>query len=154
MDMECMILCTDPALSPDSIVFPNFETMLAGHVLGSADVLSQMADDIYLEKLPLLFLEFSEAGITDFSSEYDLFMKTLGFYSMMRSKMRNKLSNVIDSMAAHFRVRHGVERDLYSEAAVRNMDYLTDLLTTHGEQYARGLRRRLDRDEYPITLAA
>ena len=154
MDMECMILCTDPALSPDAIVFPNFETMLAGHVLGTADILAQMADDIYLEKLPLLFLEFSEAGITEFSSEYDLFMKTLGFYSMMRSKMRNKLSNVTASMSAHFRVRHGVDRDFYSEAVVRNMDYLSDLLITHGEQYARGLRRRLDRDEYPIILAA
>ena len=154
MDMECMILCTDPALSPDSIVFPNFETMLAGHVLGSADIVSQMADDIYLEKLPLLFLEFSEAGITEFSSEYDLFMKTLGFYSMMRSKMRNKLSNVVASVSAHFRVRHGVDRDLYYEAVVRNMDYLADLLTTHGEQYAQGLRRRLDRDEHPIILAA
>ena len=81
-------------------------------------------------------------------------MKTLGFYSMMRSKMRNKLSNVTASMSAHFRVRHGVDRDFYSEAVVRNMDYLSDLLITHGEQYARGLRRRLDRDEYPIILAA
>lgn len=154
MDMECMIQCTDPALSPDSIVFPNFEIMLVSHILGTADVLSQMADDIYLEKLPLLFLEFTEAGITDFSSEYDLFMKTLGFYSFMRSKMRNKLSNVGESMAAHFRERHGVERDFYSEAVERNMEYLADLLTEYGDQYARGLRRRLDRDEHPIILAA
>lgn len=154
MDMECMIQCTDPALSPDAIVFPNIEVMLAGHILGTADILSQMADDIYLEKLPLLFLEFTEAGITAFSSEYDLFMKTMGFYSFMRSKMRNKLSNVIASLGVHFRERNGVERDFYSEAVERNMEYLADLLTVHGAQYALGLRRRLDRQEHPITLAA
>jgi len=154
MDMECMILCTDPALSPDTIVFSNLETMLAGHVLGTADILAQMADDIYLEKLPLLFLEFSEAGITEFTSEYDLFMKTLGFYSFMRSKMRNRLSNVVDSMSAHFRERHGVDRDFYSEAVDRNMDYLSDLLHEYGERYAMGLRRRLDRKGHPIVLAA
>ncbi|MDD3311898.1 HD domain-containing protein [Pseudodesulfovibrio sp.] len=154
MDLECMILCTDPALSPDTIVFSNLETMLAGHVLGTADILAQMSDDIYLEKLPLLFLEFSEAGITEFSSEYDLFMKTLGFYSFMRSKMRNRLSNVAASMAVHFRERHGVGRDLYAEAVDRNMEYLADLLQEYGEQYATGLRRRLDRQGHPIVLAA
>ncbi|MEF2230643.1 MAG: HD domain-containing protein [Pseudodesulfovibrio sp.] len=154
MDMECLLLCTDPSLSPDSIVFSNMEAMLAGHVLGTADIMAQMADDIYLEKLPLLFLEFTEAGITDFTSEYDLFMKTLGFYSFMRSKMRNRLSNVVASMAAHFRERHGAERDFYSEAAERNMDYLADLLDSLGEEYARGLRRRLDREGHPIVLAA
>jgi len=154
MDMECLLLCTDPSLSPDSIVFANIETMLAGHVLGTADVLAQMADDIYLEKLPLLFMEFSEAGITDYTSEYDLFMKTMGFYSFMRSKMRNRLSNVVDSMGAHFRERYGVNRDFYSEAVERNMDYLADLLNSLGTEYARGLRRRLDRKGHPIVLAA
>ena len=154
MDMECMMLCTDPSLSPDSIVFSNIEAMLAGHVLGTADILAQMADDIYLEKLPLLFLEFTEAGITDFTSEYDLFMKTMGFYSFMRSKMRNRLSNVIASMPAHFLDRYGFERDFYSEAVERNMDYLADLLDSLGPDYAQGLRRRLDRAGHPIVLAA
>lgn len=154
LDMECMLKCTDPAFAPDTIVFTNLETMLAGHVLGTADMVSQMADDIYLEKLPLLFEEFSEAGITEFTSEYDLFLKTMGFYSFMKIKMESRLSDVISCMSAHFRDRHGFERDLYSEAIARNMNYLSSILEKYGEAYSKGLRRRLDRREYPIQIAA
>lgn len=154
MDMESMVLCTDPTCAPESVLFTNIEAMLAGHVLSTADIVAQMADDIYLEKLPLLFLEFTEGGITDFSSEYDLFMKTMGFYAFMRSKLENRLSNVIRYMAPHFRERHGVERDFYSEAIERNMRYLATILERHGTEYAKALRRRLDRDEHPITVAA
>lgn len=132
----------------------NIETMLSAHILATADIVSQMADDIYLEKLPFLFLEFTEAGITDFISEYDLFMKTMGFYAFMRAKMEGRLSNVISYMVAHFRERHGVEQDFYSEAVQRNMDYLVTILEKHGEDYRNGLRRHLDRNEFPITVAA
>lgn len=153
LDMECMILCTDPARNPETIVFMNIEVLLAAHILATADIVSQMADDIYLEKLPFLFLEFTEAGITDFISEYDLFLKTMGFYAFMRAKMEGRLSNVISYMAAHFRERHGVERDFYSEAVQRNMNYLISILEKHGEEYRNGLRRNLNRNEFPIKIA-
>ncbi|WP_419784986.1 metal-dependent phosphohydrolase [Pseudodesulfovibrio sp.] len=154
LDMESMLLCTDTNLSPDSIVFSNFDTMLAGHVLGTSDVLAQMANDIYLEKLPLLFQEFNEAGMKEYSSEYELFMRTLGFYSFMRSKMRNHLSNVAESMIIHFKTRYGVERDFYAEAVERNIEYLSGLLNEHGEHYAKGLRRRMNRKGHPVSSAA
>jgi len=154
LDMECMLLCTDPARTPDTIVFMNIEALLAAHILATADIISQMADDIYLEKIPFLFLEFVESGITEFTSEYDLFMKTMGFYAFMRAKMEGRLSNVITYMAAHFRERHGIEKDFYSEAVQRNMAYLVTILEKHGEEYRNGLRRSLDRNEFPITIAA
>jgi len=154
LDMESMIQCTDPARSPDTIVFTNIETMLAAHVLATADIISQMADDIYLEKLPFLFLEFTEGGITDFTSEYDLFMKTMGFYAFMRSKMEGRLSNTIASMSTHFKERHSVDRDFYSEAAQRNMQYLVTIIEKYGEEYSKGLRRQLDREEFPVKVAA
>jgi len=154
LDMECMILCTDPAMNPDTIVFMNIEAMLAAHVLATADITSQMADDIYLEKLPFLFLELVEAGVTDFTSEYDLFMKTMGFYAFIRAKIENRFSNVISCMSNHFRERHGVELDLYSEAVQRNMDYLTTIMEEFGEDYRNGLRRSLDRNEFLTRAAA
>lgn len=154
MDMESMIQCTDPARSPDAIVFTNIEAMLAAHALGSADIVSQMADDVYLEKLPLLFREFVEGGVTDFASEYDLFRKIVGFHSFIRSKLEDRMSNVIAYMPSHFRERHGVERDFYLESMQKNIDYLSKILETYGEEYGKGLRRDLDRPEYPISIAA
>lgn len=154
MDMECMIQCTDPVLAPDSIVFTNIETMVAGHVLGTADIISQMADDVYLEKLPHLFHEFTEAGMDLFDSEYELFLKTTDFHSLMRVRMEDHLSDVIECMPAHFAARHGVDRDFYSEAVERNMEYLETILVRYGDRYRAGLRRSLDRTERPILIAA
>jgi hypothetical protein len=154
MDMECMLMCTDPARNPDTIVYTNIEAMLAAHVLATADITAQMADDIYLEKLPFLFLEFMEAGVTDFTSEYDLFIKTRGFHSFARTKIEGRLSNVIACMPSHFRERHGIEMDLYSEAVQRNMNYLGTIMEELGKQYRNGLRRSLDRDEFLSEVAA
>lgn len=154
MNMECMIQCTDPAQKPDAIVFPNIETMVAGHVLGTADLVAQMADDVYLEKLPHLYREFAEAGVTLFADEYELFRKTADFHALMRTRMEDQLSDVIHCMPAHFDERHGVARDLYSEAVERNLDYLESILIRYGEQYRKGLRRSLDRAERPIEIAA
>ena len=154
LDLESMLLCTDPARNTDTIVFMNIGAMIAAHTLATADIISQMADDIYLEKLPLLFMELREAGITDFTSEYDLFMKTLGFYTFMQAKMEGRLSNVISCMSAHFRKLNGVDRDFYSEAVRKNMDYLISILEKYGQEYHKGLRRNLTRNEIPITIAA
>lgn len=154
LDMECMIQCTDLGCSPRAVVHANLEAMLAAHVLATADILAQMADDIYLEKLDLLYGEFAEAGITDFTSEYDLAARTRGFHAFMRTRMENSLSNVIGCMGAHFRQRHGVERDAYSEAARRNMNYLGLILDQYGPEFRKGLRRSLDRQEHPFQIAA
>ncbi|ADU62012.1 MAG: metal-dependent phosphohydrolase [Pseudodesulfovibrio sp.] len=154
LDMECMIQCTDPGCSPRAVVHTNLEAMLAAHILATADIIAQMADDIYLEKLDLLYGEFAEAGITDFTSEYDLAARTRGFHSFMRTRMENSLSNVIGCMGSHFRQRHGVERDAYSEAARRNMNYLGLILDQYGPEFRKGLRRRLDRKEHPFQMAA
>jgi hypothetical protein len=151
LDIESMIRCTDPRCSPRTVIHTNIETMLAAHTLATADIISQMADDLYLEKLSLLYAEFTEAGITDFPSEYDLATRTRGFHAFMRNKMENALSNIISCMPAHFRERHGIERDLYTEATLRNIRYLGLILDQHGSQYATGLRRSLDRKEHPVA---
>jgi len=154
LDMESMIRCTDLAASPLTVVHANIEAMLAGHALATADLISQMADDIYLEKLDLLFDELAEAGITEFGSRFDLAASTRGFHAFMRARMENGLSNVIGCMPAHFKARSGVECDPYTEAARRNMNYLGLILDEHGRDYRKGLRRSLSRRLEPVRIAA
>lgn len=152
--MAAMIRCTEPATAPEALDFPMEEDILGAHILATADIIAQMADDTYLEKLPLLYQEFAEAGISEFESEYDLVSQTLDFCFHMRNKMQNRLSDVIKCMSGHFREHYGVARDLYSEAVERNMNYLTLILQDYGNEYHRGLRRSLDREPQPILVAA
>jgi len=152
--MAAMIRCTDPMNSMESIEFPDREARLGGHILGTADIISQLADDVYLERLSLLFQEFSEAGMTNYESEYELFAHTKEYCNGMLDKMQLHMSNVMQYMSAHFRERYGVERDLYQEAMKRNMDYLKLILKVYGEEYSKGLRRSHDRDPMPVLIAA
>lgn len=154
LSMESMIQCTDLNSDLSSILFTNLETMLAGHALGTADILAQMGDDIYLEKLPYLFHEFREGGISKFTSEYDLLSKTLMFSDSMRNRLKNDLSDLVQYMPAHFMQRYAIERDFYSESIDKNMLYLANVLASHGESYERGLRRSLDRPDHPLKLSA
>lgn len=152
--MAAMIQCTESTQSPTHIHFPDEEARLGGHILATADVISQMADDVYLERLQMLYREFAEAGISEFQSEYDLVNRTKDFCAFMLTKMRYKLSNVIECMGAHFREEYGVDRDLYSEAVKKNMEYLGLILKIYGEQYRKGLRRAQDRKPHPLQVAA
>jgi hypothetical protein len=62
---------------------------IVGYALGTADLLGQMAADDYVEKLPILYDEFAEAGhnappkssvVNMFSSARDLLKKTPDFW--------------------------------------------------------------------------
>ena len=61
MRVEHMIKCTGIKPKLEQINFTSEGCRLLGYALGTADLLSQMADPGYLNNLPLLFLEFQEA---------------------------------------------------------------------------------------------
>ena len=63
-----MIICSDPALDLSTIAFPSSQIELLGRILGAADLLAQMADRTYLEKLLFLYREFKEANVGGFDS--------------------------------------------------------------------------------------
>ena len=80
LDCSHIIMCTQLSLPLNEISFRSEETKTMGKVLGSADLIAQMADRNYLKKLPLLFLEFKEAGMAGFETPLELFENTEEFY--------------------------------------------------------------------------
>lgn len=114
---------------------------LLGKMLGTADLLGQIASRTYLEKLVFLYKEFAEAGIPGFADEHDLLVKTANFYDVTKKRLRNELSSMNGYVRAHFAVRHGVDADLYSEAMENNIRYLDHVLEVYGKNYRRHLRR-------------
>ena len=130
-DCAQLIKCTNLKIKPSDISFRSGEVENLGKIVGSADLLAQMADRNYLEKLILLFKEFEEAGIPDFDSEEELLEKTEGFYKKVTQKrLRVDCDNISSNMTSHFQARWNIDRDLYAESIERNISYLRSILNS------------------------
>lgn len=133
--------CTGLMTNIREIKFSSPKMALLGKMLGTADLLGQMSDRFYLEKLPFLYREFVEAGITAYANEVDLLDKTIGFRDMMQNRYVQELDSVNRFMIHHFKERHHIDRDLYQESIDRNIEYLKRLLTHNREDLLSFLKR-------------
>lgn len=144
-DCGAMIQCTAPSADISKIRFAEHGVETVGHIVATADIVGQMADDIYLEKLSILYQEFQEGGVRGFENEFDLLKKSMGFYEFITYRLRLDMGNVFRCLRSHFLARHGIDRNLYDEYIRKNMVYLARIVEEHGEDYPRMLRRSLDR---------
>jgi hypothetical protein len=64
-----------------------------------------MVNSFAFEKLPFLSLEFHEAGIKMYKDEFDLLLKTPGFWEFTKDRFANELDSVDRYLQDHFRVR-------------------------------------------------
>jgi len=123
-----MILCTDLAVDISSIEFTTANGRLLGKMLGSADLLAQMSDRTYLEKLLFLYYEFKEAGIGNYESETDLLRKTLAFYDFIALRFKTSLDSVDRFMNSHFTSRWGIKENLYHVAIEKQKNHLRKIM--------------------------
>ncbi|NJB67817.1 hypothetical protein GGQ74_001457 [Desulfobaculum xiamenense] len=135
-ELACVIDCTRLTLHPKDIPFPTRQSHTAGRIVGSADLIAQIADRNYLEKLLLLFQEFREAGLPGFDSELDLLAKTQAFYdSVARPRLDTALGGMRGYMHAHFKKTHGLDCDLYQVSIRKNLRHLRHLVETCGDSF-------------------
>lgn len=87
LSVKNMIRCTGMGANVNSIPFTSDAERVCGYALGTADLLGQMAAADYVDKLPILFDEFVEAGkhsglsgAAGFANADDLLKKTPGFW--------------------------------------------------------------------------
>jgi len=133
--------CTGLDERIDLIPFEEDEHEVLGKALAAADLLGQMADRTYLERLPLLYREFREGKVPGCENEFDLIKKSPGFWEWVKDRLANALSGVDSLMIDHFRARWAIDSDLYRVAIEGNMRYLKFLINYHGGDYRRFLRR-------------
>lgn len=138
-----LLLCTELEMgtSFNSRSFSTHETELLGKMLGAADILGQMADRTYLEKLPFLFHEYREGNIGDFMSEEDLIMKTADFSERMKIRLSKDLGNVARFLPAHFKARFGIIGNLYEEAIENNIKHIKQVAKVYETEQKKLLRR-------------
>jgi hypothetical protein len=97
--VQNMIRCTGVNVKLDTIQFQSQLERIVGYALGTADLLGQMAASDYVDKLPILYLEFAEASRHSpdgkmkaggfFTSAEDLLQKTPLFWE---GYVRNKIN--------------------------------------------------------------
>ncbi|HTI98690.1 MAG TPA: hypothetical protein VL527_07275 [Dongiaceae bacterium] len=87
--VQNMIRCTGLDTALTAIPFQSKTEEIVGHILGTSDLLGQMAADDYVQKLPILYSEFAEAAhytnqknaaVALYSSVNELLTKTPGFW--------------------------------------------------------------------------
>ncbi len=136
-----MIHCTDLNCELETIPFPDRATEQIGKMLATADILAQMADRTYLEKLLFLFYELDEARIDDYADELELLRQSKAFYGAMVKRFETHLSSSNRFMAHHFKARWKIDEDLYQRAIDKQQSYLTKILTDAGDDPRERLRR-------------
>jgi hypothetical protein len=141
LDGESVIKCTGLGDGFRDIHFSSKQIELIGKMLGTADLLGQMADRIYLEKLSLLYNEFVEGKVGGYSDDLDLFRKTVDFYYQTRIRFRGQLGGVYKFARIHFKHRLRIDRDLYEDAIRDNIDHIKRILTAGPGSYSNFLRR-------------
>lgn len=151
---EDVKMCTDAiratALSTplSKIDFSSVNAEVVGRIVGSADLIAQIADRAYLEKLRLLFVEFREARLPGFNTQLDLLQQTENFYTNIAKKRLNaEFGGIHRHMETHFRTKWKVEKDLYQAAIQANITYIRDLVNRCEDDYdcyMENLRRTLD----------
>lgn len=147
-----VIECTCLATTPANISFQDRSTRTAGCIVGTADLLAQIADRRYLEKLPLLVEEFTEAGISGYDSPISIFQKTQGFYSqIVVPRLENDFGDIKRFMRGYFKDRHGIAHNLYEQSIEKNLRHLQELNTSCGDSLDCFLRRLRRTEGSPAT---
>jgi hypothetical protein len=120
--------CTGLDVKIAEIKFQSREHEILGQILGTADLIGQMANENYLEKLPFLYDEFEEGGVPGYRDKFDLMKKTPAFWEMVKMRLGNELGHVDRYLRDYLRVLWGINQDLYRQAIDRNMERLQSIL--------------------------
>lgn len=139
--VSSIIRCTGLSVNMDEIPFATPQERIAGSLLGTADILGQMSDRKYLEKLLFLYQEFREAGIPGFTTEYDIIHKTVDFYEMTKRRLNEAHGGIYKYARCHFEKRSGIDENLYLVSINRHIDYLHRIIADSSTNFRKKLKR-------------
>lgn len=143
-----MIQCTKLNTSPNSLVFDSDEVREMGYILGTADIIAQMADRVYLERLPLLFDELKEGGVPGYESTEDIYYQTVTFFrNVIKNRLFQEFQGIVEDIRYHFRERWSIDQNLYVTAIENNINYIEFINKTCPKDkscYQQYLRRQVN----------
>jgi len=125
-----IIQCTDMQEDIGAIAFDSRQIKFIGRLLAAADLLAQLADQLYLEKLLYLYYECREAGIGNYATEAEIIIKASAFYDVFEDRL--KLLNIKTDryLKLHFASRPHGDENLYRVAIEKHKHYLENILSS------------------------
>jgi hypothetical protein len=138
---DTIIHCTDLDRPFCQHHFKSDTLELIGQMIAASDLLAQTADRNYIEKLPLLYQEFQEAGVKTQKNELDLIKEAIRFNDYMRHRIARDLGGIDRYMSSHFRERWKIDSNMYQDTIDRTMTYLASALNTNETNYHNYFRR-------------
>jgi len=139
LEISSFISCT--GLKSDYVSTLTGDAGSAGYILGTADLIGQMSDRAYLEKLLFLYYEFNEAGMEGFDTTFDILKKTLAFYESTMERLDHALLKSYDFARYHFKERYSINENLYMTAIEKQMDYLKSIINDESSNFRNKLKR-------------
>jgi hypothetical protein len=136
-----VIMLTDHRKHPDWVTFDNLQQQRAAYATATADLIGQMANREYLERVLFLYYEFEEAQMGGFADIHDLLEKTTAFYNMTKGRLDTDLQGMSVILARHFAQQTGADRNFYQESIERNLAYLGSVVGTEREHRLEKLKR-------------
>lgn len=136
-----VILLTDHRKHPDWVKFDNPQQQRAAYATATADLIGQMANREYPERLLLLYFEFEEAKMGGFADVHDLLEKTSGFYRMTKTRLDRDLNGLAMHLTRHFSQQQDAERNFYTESIDRNLDFLEQVVKIERQRRLDSLKR-------------
>jgi hypothetical protein len=136
-----IIFCTNLDVDMAGLSFASYQVESLGKMLSAADLMAQLADRMYLEKLQFLYREFREAGVGNYESELDILRQAVVFYDIFDHRLRTKLGAADRFMDLHFDSRWGIRVNLYQEMIIKQKKYLLKMLKIPGFDPRKYFRR-------------
>jgi hypothetical protein len=136
-----IIQCTDMQKDIAPIAFASRQTKFIGKLLAAADLLAQLSDQLYLEKLLFLYRECREAGTGDYSTESDIIIKALPFYDVFEDRLKLLAIKTDRYLKLYFASRSQGDENLYRLAIEKHKHYLASILSSKDADPRKHLRR-------------
>jgi len=144
--ISSMIECT--SMTSDPIDNLSGEELLCGAIIATADIIGQMSDRMYLEKLLFLYYEFVEAGMEGYNTAFDILRKTHMFYQSTKDRLNGKLCAFYDLTKYHFKVRYNIDENLYITSIENQINYLQKIIDDTNGNFRNKLHRLDIKDRY------
>jgi HD superfamily phosphodiesterase len=138
---RCLIESTALEADFELIPYTSRDIKTLGKMLFAADMVGQMSDRTYLEKLSLLYDEFVEGNFTRYRDVDDLLRHTVSFITSICERISTEVEGLYEMYQSHFQKRCNINRDLYSESMESNMKHLKGLLHLMDSGFHSRLRR-------------